>query len=297
MKAAILVVLLTTVRALSQTGQPPASPVPTFEVASVKVAADPKGLTLSKGGAGYPSPTLWTATNWSLSFLITRAWHLSQPQISGPASMEDARYDITAKVPPNASPDDFNRMLQTLLTERIGLVTHHELREQPVYEMSIVKGGPKMKESEPLHDGEKAQAYSTYTKDGDYRLVARMTRFFDIVKWWERFVQRPIVDHTGLSGNFDFVLEFPPPEPLGQSSAAMSAVAVSTGEAMGGAYLPRLTFPEAVEKQLGLRLEAKKGKADVLVNSSGAAAKATAEPRTSASKKRFIRRLYRVATA
>ncbi len=266
MRAEIIgVFLFTAAGALCQTDSPPASPAPAFEVASVKVAADPMGLTLTKGGPGYPSPTQWSATNWPLNLLITRAWHLSESQISGPASMEDARYDITARVPPNASADDFNRMLQTLLTERIGLVVHHELREQPAYEMSIAKGGLKMKEAEPLRDGEKARAYSAPTADGGYRLVARMTRFFDIVKWWERFAQRPIVDHTGLSGNFDFVLEFPPDEPQSQSSAVSAAGPAPSGSATGGAYLPNVTFRDAVEKQLGLRLELRKAKVDVLV--------------------------------
>jgi uncharacterized protein (TIGR03435 family) len=80
-----------------------------------------------------------------------------------------------------------------------------------------------------------------------------MFRFSDIVKWWERFAGRPIVDHTGLSGNFDFVLEFPPDDPA------------PPGAAPEGAALPRLAFREAVEKQLGLRLEPAKAKADVLV--------------------------------
>jgi uncharacterized protein (TIGR03435 family) len=180
--------------------------------------------------------------------------------------MEDTRYDITARVPPNASADDFNLMLQNLLTERIGLVVHHELREQPVYEMSIARAGLKMKEAEPLRDGEKAKAYSATTADGGYRLVARMTRFFDIVKWWERFAQRPIVDHTGLSGNFDFVLEFPPEESQSQSSAAVSTVgSVPPDIGLDVAYLRMVTFPEAVEKQLGLRLEPKKAKVEMLV--------------------------------
>jgi len=267
MRAEIIgVFLFTAVRAFGQDGSPPPSPGPAFEVASIKAAADRKGITLTKGGPGTPSPTLWSATNWPLNLLITRAWHLSQSQISGPATMKDTGYDITARVPPNASADDFNLMLQTLLKERIGLVVHHELREQPVYEMSIARGGLKMKEAEPLRDGEKARAYSAGTADGGYRLVARMTRFSDIVKWWERFAQRPIVDHTGLSGNFDFVLEFPPAESQSESSAAVSTAGpVPPDIGLGGAFLPWVTFPQAVEKQLGLRLEARKAKVDVLV--------------------------------
>ena len=267
MRAEIIgVFLLTTVRTLAQNGSPPASPVPAFEVASVKAAADPNGITFTRGGPGTSSPTLWSGTNWPLNLLVTRAWHLSPSRISGPASMENARYDITARVPPNASPDDFNLMLQTLLTERIGLVVHHDLREQPVYEMSIARGGLKMREAVPLRDGEKAKAYSATTPDGGYRLVARMTSFFDIIRWWERFAQRPIIDHTGLTGNFDFVLEFPPNEPPSQSSGAVSAEGtVPPDIALVVTTPPWVTFPQAVEKQLGLRLEHRTEKAEVLV--------------------------------
>ncbi len=169
--------------------------------------------------------------------------------------MEDARYDISAKVPPQASADEFNLMLQSLLTERIGLVVHHEMREQSVYEMSIAKGGLRMKEAGPLREGEKATAYSANTPEGGFRLVARMTRFSDIVRWWERFAQMPIVDRTGLSGYFDFVLELPPNEPQSQSPDAVPASATPLW----------FTFPGAVEKQLGLRLDRRKEKADVLV--------------------------------
>lgn len=183
-------------------------------------------------------------------------------RLSGPASMGNARYDITARVPPHSSPGDFNLMLQTLLTERIGLVVHHELREQPVYEMSIAKGGLRMKEAEPLRQGEKATANSATAPDGSSRLVARMTRFSDIVTWWERFAQMPIVDRTGLSGNFDFVLEFPPNKPQDAVSADGSG---PPNIASVGSTPLRVTFPEAVEKQLGLRLEHRKEKADVLV--------------------------------
>jgi uncharacterized protein (TIGR03435 family) len=241
------VLLLAAFTGSAQTGHPPA-----FEVASVKKAADPNGVTLTKGGPGTPSPTFWTGVNWSLNLLIVRGWGLPQSQIAGPGSMEDARYDMTARVPPNTSPDDFNLMLRTLLTERVGLVVHHELREQPVYEMSIARSGLKMREATPLQEGEKARAYSGNGVDGGQRLVARMTRFSDIVTWWSKFFLRaPVVDRTGLSGYFDFVLDLPPRDPQD----------VPPGEAS----LPLLTFPEAVEKQLGLKLEARKAKVDVLV--------------------------------
>jgi uncharacterized protein (TIGR03435 family) len=252
MKTAITgLCLLASVSALCQTGPKPA---PEFEVASMKVAADPKAITLTKGGPGTDSPGQWTATNWPLYLLVTRAWHVSLPsEISGPASMEDTGYDIAAKVPPNTTPDEFNLMIQSLLVQRIGLVVHHELREQPVYELSIAKGGLKLKEAAPLRDGEKARAYNGNAAGGGWKMVARMFRFSDIVKWWERFAHLPIVDRTGLTGNFDLDLEFPPEDPL------------PPGSPTDGASLPKLAFREAVEKQLGLRLEPGRAKVDVLV--------------------------------
>jgi uncharacterized protein (TIGR03435 family) len=131
--------------------------------------------------------------------------------------------------------------------------------------MSIAKGGLKMKESEPLREGERAKAYSGNTPEGGFRLVARMTRFSDIVRWWERFAQVPIVDKTGLTGNFDFVLEFPPNEPPSQASGAVSPEGTPVPNTAPVDPTPLwVTFPDAVEKQLGLRMEHRKEKADVL---------------------------------
>ena len=149
-----------------------AASTPVFEAASVKVAEDPNGITFTKGGPETDSPTEWTGTNWSLTLLITRAWHLAPSQLIGPSSLEDARYDITARLPPRATADDFNLMLQALLTERIGLVLDHETRQQPAFEMTISKGGLKLKEAAPLKDGEKARAFSSNTPAGGYRLFA-----------------------------------------------------------------------------------------------------------------------------
>jgi uncharacterized protein (TIGR03435 family) len=106
-----------------------------------------------------------------------------------------------------------------------------------------------MKEAAPLHDGEKARAYNGNAPGGGIELFARMFPFADLVKWWERFAQRPIVDRTGLTGKFDILLQFPPDDPSPPDAAT----------------LPKMAFREAVEKQLGLRLEPAKAKIDVLV--------------------------------
>ena len=96
---------------------------------------------------------------------------------------------------------------------------------------------------------EKARAFNGNGSGGGTRLVARMFRFSDLVKWWEVFAQRPIVDRTGLSGNFDLVVDYQPED----------------STAPDGAALPRVAFREALEKQLGLRLEPAKAKVEVLV--------------------------------
>ena len=75
-------------------------------------------------------------------------------------------------------------------------------------------------------------------------------RFADIVKWWEMFADRPIVDKTGLTGSYDFELDF---------------ARETARESGADAAIPKAGFRDAVERQLGLRLESAKGQVDVLV--------------------------------
>src|SRR5580700_4776117 len=128
----------------------------TFEVASIKPAAPPGGSpgvialrVMANGGPGTGDPGRWTAENFSLANLISAAYDLKRYQYSGPAWMDDTRFDVVAKLPGGATKEQFRVMLQNLLADSFKLAIHHEKKEMQVYELVIAKNGLKLKESVP----------------------------------------------------------------------------------------------------------------------------------------------------
>ena len=138
--------------AVAQQATPPA-----FEVASVKVSdPNPPQATPSKGGGGSvrvargcrrPNPGTFTCTYATLKMVLIQAYDVKKAyQIEGPAWLDSEHYDVMAKVPEGISPDLVPAMLQQLLAERFKMVAHKESQLLPAYELTVGKGGPKMKE-------------------------------------------------------------------------------------------------------------------------------------------------------
>jgi uncharacterized protein (TIGR03435 family) len=75
------------------------------------------------------------------------AYDIPQYQLSAPDWMVDTRFDITAKIPPGTTEEQLRLMEQTLLVERFRLTVHHETKEMQVYELTVGKNGPRLKES------------------------------------------------------------------------------------------------------------------------------------------------------
>src|ERR1017187_3553871 len=133
-----------------------AEPLPSFEVASVKVAVPPKPdaqghLFIMRGCSGgllprSTDPGTLTCNNMPLKSLLVTAYSLKSYQVEGPAWLDTDGYDITAKVPPGTTREQFNLMLQSLLAERFKVTVHRETKSMQVYALSIGKGGPKVKE-------------------------------------------------------------------------------------------------------------------------------------------------------
>ncbi len=129
---------------------------PSFEVASVRPhdpqANDSPGRT---GGPGTHDPEHYFARGMPLRILLCTAFAAAdcQQQISGPGWIDSEKYDLAANVPPGTTKEQFQKMLQNLLTERFQLVLRQETKILPVYELVIAKNGPKLKESSEAPPG------------------------------------------------------------------------------------------------------------------------------------------------
>ena len=123
--------------------------LPEFEAVSVKPAAplEPGTPAGGRGGPGSTSPGQINYRNINFTTLLRQAFGVRPFQIVAPAWMNTERYDIVAKLPPGTTNEQLSLMLRKVLAERFALVTHHETREVPVYEMQVGKNGPKFHES------------------------------------------------------------------------------------------------------------------------------------------------------
>jgi uncharacterized protein (TIGR03435 family) len=242
----------------------------TFEVASVKVtsAAQSAGgmVTARKSssgpGPGAADPIRFSRRRATLASLLLAAYSLKPQQLIGPDWLTSERYDVEAKVPDGATGEQQLIMLQNLLVERFRMKVHRETKEMPVYEMVIAKGGPKLKEP-----GTGAYALPVLRpggplqlgfKDGMTTIVLREQGTLEaLAARLSGQAGRPIVDRTGLKGNYDFDMSWmPAPE---SSPAEGAASGAATASDPGGSLLA------AFESQLGLKLVPKKGMVEVLV--------------------------------
>ncbi|HEY4359824.1 MAG TPA: TIGR03435 family protein [Bryobacteraceae bacterium] len=267
----------------------------TFEVATVKPwAAGPDGRWLSSisGGPGSQDPGQIHYTGMPLRSLLTTAYNVKDYQVTAPEWMATERFDILAKIPAGTTKEQFNVMLQNLLKERFRMTLHRESKEMQGYELLVAKGGLKMKEvavdpNAPVVDG---PAFApgerpVMNKDGfailskpalvsmvslkggtalDAHFTAKEQPLSKIVDLVGNEMKGPVVDKTGLTGKYDFTLEFAPdirnfpglaPPPPPEPGAAALPDPPTTG----------LPFQAAIQEQLGLHLEQKKVSVEMLV--------------------------------
>jgi uncharacterized protein (TIGR03435 family) len=259
----------------------------TFEVASVKPSAPvppSRGVYFgpSRGGPGTPDPEQITWTYATLRGLLMTAYYVKAYQVSGPAWLGSERYDIIAKVPAGATKEQVNVMWQNLLAERFGVMLHHESKEFQVEELVIAKGGPKLKETSEdlstaldpappkLKDGVLAGPgfVTTIFVNGHAHAMAKAQPVSKLTEMLSNQLHRPVMDKTGLTGKYDFDIEFTldlsglpiPPPPPGQPGTGPAAAAPGNN-----ASDPGQNLVEAVQQQLGLKLVAGKVMLDVLV--------------------------------
>ena len=227
---------------------------PAFEVATIKpTELDAKaGRYITMQGTNR-----FVAKYYTLKLLIAAAYDLSPKVISGGAAwVDDEHFDIEAVTPGDTRParPEQMAMLRTLLSERFKLSFHREAKEFSIYALEVGKGGAKLKVSTAAAS-DTAQLISTVYPPARIHLPAKNATMSDFTSLMQRaLLDRPVVDRTGLTGRFDFDLDWAPDE-----TQFGGEVPVAPTDAQAPPFF------KAIEEQLGLRLEATRGMVDALV--------------------------------
>jgi uncharacterized protein (TIGR03435 family) len=256
---------------------------PAFEVASVRPNnSGDKGIYFTYQGGRF------NATNVTLQILIRHSYGLHDSQIvGGPSWVNSDRFNIIAKGDVGQSPafpvqlaDGPSRlqlMMQALLAERFKLVVRKESKESDVYSLMLARGdgrlGPALRRSDvdcaalaaaarratstalPVRP-EQAQATRCRISRGLGALAIDGRPLFQLASSLSNIVGRPVVDRTGLSGNFDVDLTWTPDQ---MSPSLPRSDEPPTTNSDGPSIFT------AIREQLGLKLVAQKGSGDVLV--------------------------------
>lgn len=129
------------------------TPKPSFDAVSIRPGARiparcpdrPKfqAIGLACGGPGTSDPERYTGHSVQLKGVIQRAFEVQAFQLVGPDWIATTLYDIAVVVPPGATREQFNQMMQGVLQDRFQLKIHHETREFSAYNLVLAEGGLK----------------------------------------------------------------------------------------------------------------------------------------------------------
>ncbi len=241
-----------------------ASGRPSFEVATVRPNAT--------GGARVSMLILpggtWQATNVTLESMIRMSYRLQQSQlVGGPDWIYTDRFDIIAKSATGTLASDFAPRMQSLLAERFKLKLHNEARDLPIYSLVTAtqdgRLGPQLtpaafdctaaaaRERAPSsiapRKPDERPTCGTLNRMG--RVMGGGVSMEQMAQTLAQYTGRTVVDRTGLSGHFDYDLEF-------------EADPAVPGRGLGGGF-PTLAI--ALQEQLGLKLDPERATVDVLV--------------------------------
>ena len=242
----ILILMQVGVPAWGQVGPMAKEAKPVFEVASIRLSApDEQGQGFQTRG------THVLLKRETVGSMIMFAYGVHRRQIvgqvgDGPAWLFDDAYDVDGVPDVEGEPSlkQMQGMVKQLLADRFGVRFHEEERELSYYALRTAAGGPKLTRS--------AKQDGLADDDGSFSGGELVKRFRndsmgDFTLNMQYFADRPVVNETGLEGEYDFALKWAPDD-------------VKVGEASGAPGL----FT-AVKEQLGLKLDAAKGPVRVLV--------------------------------
>jgi uncharacterized protein (TIGR03435 family) len=274
------------VRAQSSAGQKRL----TFDVASVKPASVPSGVSLMEGGRigvskgsgiqiprntggpGTDNPGRIHYPLISLKELLRRAWD-SYYAIEGSGWLDSQAVMVDATMPPDTTKAQFQEMLRNLISERFGLQYHVAKKEITGYALVIYRNGPKLKESPDQSEAEWARAeqirggkdgFPAYAsvkgkmlvtmQSGDRsRILGQQVTLQALAETLSSELKTTVTDATGLTAKYDFTLTYASPEPAPPPA--------HTPEGLD----PLPDVFGALQSQLGLKLERKLVPVEVFV--------------------------------
>jgi uncharacterized protein (TIGR03435 family) len=225
---------------------------PEFEVASVKPVNHPVpphavGLNIHHGTLNMDAA--------ALRQIIGLAYGIQRVRVhGGPDWIDSQLYDIVAKAgSADASREQIKEMLQTLLADRFKLAIHRETKELPVYTLVVAKNGSRLQEAKM----DEQTNFTLGAAGGKLQRGFQKQTLAILVNMLANMLDSPVLDKTGLIGRYDFKLEWAPdlPRRVDGSAPMLNGVTVESGPDIFA----------ALQEQLGLRLEKKKGPAEVLI--------------------------------
>jgi uncharacterized protein (TIGR03435 family) len=235
----------------------------------------------------------------TLKLILQQIWNLPEEMIVGaPKWMGEDRYDITAKPPASALSDtstqgqngpdiDFEAvlaMVRNLITDRFKMVSHTEDRPISAYTLTAVK--PKMKKADPASRTRFKEGPAAADAKNDPRnkmpILGRLVTAQNVTMAYlaeqlqfiaSGYVHTSVLDSTGLTGGYDFTLSFSPAcalQPGGCGGGGRGGDGAASGSPAAdsqGASDPTgaVSLMDAMEKQLGLKLEKQTRPVSVLV--------------------------------
>jgi uncharacterized protein (TIGR03435 family) len=216
----------------------------TFDVAAIH----PANPGVSGGGIKpLPNGTGYIVQNMNVKSMMTVIYRIPAGRIQGgPDWFSTAAFDLEAKADRAYGLDDLHTMFKNLLADRFGLKFHTETHQGPVYELMVDRSGLKMRA-----DGDVGNLNIPIIPNGPAEFVGTKVPIGYLCWFLGQQMQsdpRPVVDKTGLTQVYDFTLAFMPELPPGVSIDALPPEMQN-----------RPKIQEALQEQLGLRLESGKG--------------------------------------
>jgi uncharacterized protein (TIGR03435 family) len=277
---AALVATIALPATVSVAGNPPNRAIGAQNSSSAQFTYDVATIRPTKSTEQYAvkfsyTPDGLTAENVSLQLLIRRAFGLQDDQIlNAPGWLNSEKYDLDAKMD-SATADAMNKltgdqrtqqrklMLQALLIDRIVLKTHPGMKDLQAYSLLIGKNGAKLHESQSTDPSVANSTGMNVQVSGQSMTISGQgIPMAPLLTMLSQELNRPVLDKTGLTGTYNFSLQFTMESAQFQSGGGGAPGGQSAMPAPDAGGVSIFT---ALQEQLGLKLESGKGPVDVLV--------------------------------